>query len=325
MTPPPRERGAALLTVLMLVAVIATISATALDRLGVSTRLAGNAAIAAQGRQWLQFAEQLAAVRLEDLAAADPARTIPGPWLGAPRQVRLPDGGLLEAEVRDGGNCFNLNSLVRADQAGGYVPDPRLVQQFAALLQLLGVESSRAIGIADAATDWIDSDDFPLASGAEASSYDAAEWHPSNGLMADSSELGAVRGVTPELMSVAAPFLCALPEAAPSAINPNTLAPEQALLVAMLAPGVVSLDQARALIASRPAGGFVSSIAFWQSPLLAGVQVPAEAAEQVRLKSRWFELRATLSQDGQQLATTTLIDLTSPRARIVRRRYGEAP
>jgi general secretion pathway protein K len=263
-------------------------------------------------------------VRLEDLSAADPARTISGPWLGAVRQVRLPSGGLLEAEVRDGGNCFNLNSLVRSDNSGGHVADGRMVQQFAALLQLLGTDSGRAMGIAEAAADWIDSDEFALPSGAEASSYGPAEWRPSNGLIVDASELGAVRGVTPEIMSVAAPFLCALPEAMPSAINPNTLAPEQALLVAMLAPGVVSLDQARALVTSRPVGGFASSVDFWQSPVLGGLAVPAEAAEQIRLKSRWFELRATLDQEGQKLASTTLIDLTSPRARIVRRRYGEA-
>jgi general secretion pathway protein K len=75
MTPRYQERGAALLTVLMLVAVIATLAATSLDRLTVATRLTANANIAAQGRQWLGLAEQLAAVRLEDLAAADAART----------------------------------------------------------------------------------------------------------------------------------------------------------------------------------------------------------------------------------------------------------
>ena len=45
-----RERGAALLTVLLLVAVIAVLAATALERLRVSTRLAGNAAALDQAR-----------------------------------------------------------------------------------------------------------------------------------------------------------------------------------------------------------------------------------------------------------------------------------
>jgi general secretion pathway protein K len=323
MNPPPQERGAALLTVLMLVAVIATLSAASLDRLTVSARLAGNAAIAAQGRHWLGFAEQLAAARLEDLAAADATRTLTGPWLGTVRQVRLPDGGLIEAEVSDGGNCFNLNSLVQRDGETLLVVNPRTVQQFSALLQILGVDTGRANGIAEAAADWIDSDDLPLGEGAEAGSYGGAAWQPSNSMMASASELGAVRGVTPDLLSVAGPFLCALPEASPSALNPNTMAPEQAVLLAMLAPGQLSLAQVRGAIAGRPAGGYESSVAFWQSPALAGAEVPSESAQQIRLKSRWFSLRATLRNDGQSLSSRTLIDLTTPRARIVTRRYGE--
>lgn len=321
---PSHERGAALLTVLMLVAVIATVTASALDRLTVTTRLAANAKVVGQGRHWLGFAEQLAAVRLEDLARADAARTLNGSWLGAVRQVRLPDGGIVSAEVRDGGNCFNLNSLVRAE-GEQLIAEPRTIEQLTNLLVLLGTDLGQARNIAAASADWIDSDDLPLPGGAERSGYGGAQWSPSNALMADASELGAVRGVTPELLTLAAPFLCALPEAKPSALNPNTLAPEQAMLLAMLAPASLGLDRARAAIAARPAAGFESGVAFWQSPPLAGVVVPPEAAEQVRLKSRWFELRATLTASGQELASRTLIDLTGERARIVRRRFGDAP
>jgi general secretion pathway protein K len=323
MSPRPEERGAALLTVLMLVALIATLAATVLDRLTVSTRLAANSGIAAQGRQWLAFAEQLAAVRLEDLAAADRTRTLAGPWLAARREVRLPDGGLLTAEVRDGGNCFNLNSMVRADPAGGLMVVPRTVQQFSALLGLLGSDKGEADGIAEAAADWIDSDDLPLGGGAEAASYGGSSWRPSNALMADESELLAVRGMTPELYSLAEPFVCALPDPSPSAINPNTLLPEQAVLVAMLAPGAISVELARALIAARPAAGWDSSVAFWAPAVQSGVTLPEDAASQIKLKSRWFELLATVDQSGQQLSSTSLIDVTPPRARIVRRRYGE--
>ena len=49
MRPPRSERGAALLTVLLLVAVVSVLAATALERLRLSTRLAGNAAAVAQG------------------------------------------------------------------------------------------------------------------------------------------------------------------------------------------------------------------------------------------------------------------------------------
>jgi general secretion pathway protein K len=321
MTSRPHERGAALLTVLMLVAVIATIAATSLDRMTVATRLAANAGIASQGRQWLGLAEQLAAVRLEDLAAADAARTLTGPWLGQVREIRLPDGGTLRAEVRDGGNCFNLNGLVRTQIDGSSAADPAAVQQLSELLVLLGVDGARSASIASAAADWVDSDLTPLPSGTEQAGA-ASDWPPANAPFADVAELGAVEGVTPDLLGLVSPFLCALPESGPQAINPNTLLPEQAPLIAMLAPQQLGLAAARALIAGRPAGGYASSVAFWQASGIAANALPPAAGEQVRLKSRWFELRAEVRHSGQSLASTSLLDLRERGARIVRRRYG---
>jgi general secretion pathway protein K len=305
----------------MLVAVVATLAATSLDRLTVATRLAANAGIAAQGRQWLGLAEQLAAVRLEDLAEADAARTLAGPWLGQVREIRLPDGGILRAEVRDGGNCFNLNGLVRPQIDGSLSSDEAAVQQLSKLLVLLGVDGSRAAGIASAAADWVDSDLAPLPAGTEQAQA-GSKWPPANAPFADITELGAVEGVTPDLFGLVSPFLCALPEQGPQAINPNTLLPEQAPLLAMLAPDQLSLSAARALIAGRPLGGYASSVAFWQASGIAGEALPAAAGEQVRLKSRWFELRAEVRHSGQSLASTSLLDLREKGARIVRRRYG---
>lgn len=324
MRTPSSERGAALLTVLMLVAVIATLAATSLDRLTVATRLAANAGIAAQGRQWLGLAEQLAAVRLEDLAAADQTRTLTGPWLGQVREIRLPDGGILRAEVRDGGNCFNLNGLARLQLDGISNTDPAAVQQLSQLLLLLGVDGNRAASIASAAADWVDSDSVPLPAGTE-QARSANGWPPANAPFADVSELGAVEGVTPDLLGLVAPFLCALPEQGPQAINPNTLQPGQAALLAMLAPQQLPLGTARALIANRPPGGYPSTVAFWQASGIASDALPPAAGEQIRMKSRWFELRAEVRNSGQALASTSLIDLREKNARIVRRRYGSWP
>ena len=321
MKPPGSERGAALLTVLMLVAVIATLAATSLDRLTVATRLAANAGIAAQGRQWLGLAEQLAAVRLEDLAAADPARTLAGSWLGQVREVRLPDGGILRAEVRDGSNCFNLNGLARQQIDGTTVADVAAVQQLSQLFTLLGVDGTRAASIASAAADWVDSDRNPLPAGTEQADA-GGDWPPANAPFADVTELGAVQGMTPDLLGLVSPFLCVLPEQAGQSINPNTLLPEQAPLIGMLAPQQLSLGAARALIAGRPAAGYASSVAFWQASGIAPGALPPGAAEQVRLKTRWFELRAVVRNSGQSLGSTSLLDLREKGARIVRRRYG---
>jgi general secretion pathway protein K len=195
------------------------------------------------------------------------------------------------------------------------------VQQLSELFMILGVDGARAANIASAAADWVDSDLVPLPAGTEQVGAGSA-WPPANAPFADVAELGAVQGVTPDLLGLVSPFLCALPEAGPQAINPNTLLPEQAPLLAMLAPQQLSLGAARALIAGRPAAGYESSVAFWQASGIPPGSLPPGASEQVRLKSRWFELRAEVDNAGQSLSSTSLLDLRETGARIVRRRYG---
>ncbi|MGN6692528.1 MAG: type II secretion system minor pseudopilin GspK, partial [Sphingopyxis sp.] len=79
----PEERGAALLAVLLLVAVMAVIAATALDRLMLATRIAGSAATVDQGRAYAFAAEQISLRRVASLVSRDPTRlTLDGGWLG---------------------------------------------------------------------------------------------------------------------------------------------------------------------------------------------------------------------------------------------------
>src|SRR3546814_20723716 len=110
--PPARERGAALLTVLLLVAVMSVVTATLLERLTIATRLTGNAGALDQVRAYTLSAEALAAARIGDLIAADPERTtLAGGWNDT--SVPLPvAGGRGTARVPDAGTCFNLNTLV---------------------------------------------------------------------------------------------------------------------------------------------------------------------------------------------------------------------
>src|SRR3546814_7249311 len=97
---------------LLLVAVMAVIAATALDRLTLATRIAGSAATVDQGRAYAFAAEHIALRRVADLVGRDPAKlTLAGNWLGRDFTLPLP-GGEGRAKLSDANNCFNLNSLV---------------------------------------------------------------------------------------------------------------------------------------------------------------------------------------------------------------------
>ena len=321
----PGERGAALLTVLLLVAVISVLAAGALQKLRLSTRLAENGAAMEQARAFAYAAETVATIRVDAILAQDAARTtLQGGWAGHPFALDVP-GGTATLTVTDGGNCFNLNGLVHEAQPGVYVDDPGQVLQFVRLMKLVGVSGQVADGIAAATADWIDSDGNPMPDGAEDSSYLGRE-HPyrtANTLMTDPSELRAVAGVTPDIYAELAPWLCALPIAKPSKINVNTLEPEQAPLFAMLFPDTMDVGKARALILERPADGYDSTVDFWNQPVLGNLNADAEAKDDTGIRTYWFNLKIDINANGVQLSQTDLLDATAQRAQIVSRAWSD--
>lgn len=317
---PVSERGTALLSVLLLVAVMATVAATALDRIGVGTHLAANAATVGQGRAWLESAELLATTRIEDLLAADQDKTLGAGWMGLERRIALPDGATVRARIEDGGNCFNLNSLVRETEDGRLVARPTAVNQFAALMNMLGIDAGEAARIAASASDFEDSDGTPLNLGVE----DGGKTLPANHLMADASELRAVAGVTDRQYGLIKRWICALPTAELSGINVNTLLPEQSPLIAMLAPGRIDPQRAKAAIAQRPAGGFDEALDFWQLPGLAGVDLPSGAVDQVKMRTSFFVLKARVESSDIDVRETALIDARAKPARVIRRSWVDA-
>jgi general secretion pathway protein K len=312
----PRERGAALLTVLMLVAVIAVMAGGALEKLRLSTRLASNAASGEQARAYAVAAEAMAVVRVGDLMASSPKRiTLAGGWSGRPFGLPLPGGGLATARVSDGGNCFNLNGLVTQVAPGVYSSgDITQRVRFTRLMGLIGIPQQVAQQVAGGAADWIDTDQDQQAGGAEDARYTG--YRTAGTLMADPSELRAVAGVTPEIYAALRPWICALPTTEAAKINVNTLLPEQAPLLAMVGPDTLSVDAARALLMRRPPQGYGDANAVFGGLANAGSQDTA-------VTSTWFDLRIDVSVPGATLEERALIDATRLPVRLVSRQWGE--
>ncbi|MDE2561003.1 MAG: type II secretion system minor pseudopilin GspK [Sphingomonadales bacterium] len=316
--PPERERGAALLSVLLLVAVMAVIAALMLDRLNLAVRLAGNGQAMTQARLYATSAETLAMARLKVLVDADPSRTVdPGGMLG--RDFVMPMArGSVTARIDDAGNCFNVNSLVVRRQDDSYALRLAGLMQLRALMESLAIARNEAIPLSDAMADWIDSDSIPAPNGAEDDWYHAQEVpHLTAGRpIGDVSELRSVKGMTPALYQRLRPWLCALPAAELSPIDLNTLRSDQAPLLSMLAPEAMPPGRAAAIIAARPATGYGSV----QDAL--GAVLPGEAAGQVRVSSRWFLLTQTVRVDSVSLESQSLIDTGVQPPRVAFRSWG---
>lgn len=321
------ERGIALLSVLLLVAVMAIVTTLILDRVNLAVRLAGNADAADRARFVALGAESLAAREIKRRLDLSPARTVnAGGWIGTPTVLPIDDGSgaVVTATVRDGGNCFNLNSVV-AGTAGDLAARPVGIGQFAGLMQALGVSADEARGLADALADWIDTDQVPLPAGAEDQFYMQVDqpYRTAGRLLSDKGEVQALRGMTPQLFTRLEPWICALPDTVLSPINVNTLLPEQAPLIMMLAPGQIPLDRARGLIAQRPQLGYARIADFWRPLALQSQTFGPEIESQPQIVSRWFELDLVIAQGESRWRQTSLIDAQLSPARIIARRVGE--
>lgn len=319
------ERGAALLAVLLLVAVMGALAVAMLEKLKLSVALAGNNAALDQSRAFAIGIESLLALRIDDIVALSPnLTTSAGGWNGEVRTIPLPGGGLAQAVVRDGGNCFNVNSVADGSVAAELTPRALGVEQFVNLMRVLEIPEQAARGIAASAGDWVDADSDLSRGGAEDSAYQGGtpSYRPGNTYFADVSELRAVSGVTPEIYAALRPWLCALPSTDLSPINVNTLNPAQAPLVAMLAPDLISLGAAEAVIAARPAAGWSDITEFYRTPPLRPMVLPLDVQSQPQLRTKWFTLDLKIGLQGAELHETALVDARISPARVVARRWG---
>jgi general secretion pathway protein K len=153
---PPGERGAALLAVLLLVAVTGAIAAAALEKMSLSRAIATNIVALEQARAHANGIEQLAMLTIDDRIVNDPEKTtLAGGWNGAVRRVALPRDGVAFVRVQDGGNCFNVNSVVEGDPRTRLTRRNSGVAELAGLMQVLqGAGRPRRAGSPRPPADW---------------------------------------------------------------------------------------------------------------------------------------------------------------------------
>jgi general secretion pathway protein K len=307
---PPREQGAALINVLVLVGVMAALSTSLFDRLRLARHLDATRAGLEVARGAALAGETMILARLPLPKLPERAFALPTP------------AGAATVMLSPGGNCFNLNS-VAVGPPGRTLTRPFGVEQLARLLTLLDVPQAESLRIAAATADWVDVDQQPGSGGAEDPAYAraATPYRTAGTLLAETSEWRAVAGVTPAIFARAAPHLCALPEAELSRPNINSLTPADAPVLAAITG--VPLATARDVIAARPAGGWRDTASFWAQPLLAGHSEAADALRQPDMRDRFVAYRMTTSLDGVTLGQTGLIDAATAPAKMLLRRWGE--
>jgi len=345
-----RERGAALLIVLLLVATLSFIALAATERTTLAAARSLNERVRAESVWYAFGAETLALAALEAAYdARDGRMSIDDEWANQPLDVPV-DQGLARLRFIDDTACFNVNSLALeaaagaggedGDDGGGssfgrfgaggpQAPSPRT--EFAALARNLGLSEFDGLAIAEVIADWIDADADRRPQGAEDAHYGGlpSPYRTGNAPVAALSELRAMKGVTREIYAVLKPHLCAHPGDAPSAINVNMLvesdAPALAAALERHAGGApVPVQTASDIIAARPPGGYENAAAFLAEPGVQALGVnPAPVGDRLAVTAADMRARVEIIYDTALFNMTAQIALSSAgQASVLARRFG---
>lgn len=319
------EKGAALASVLVMVAVMSGLAIVVVDAARFSIQRTANQEQSDQTRWYLLGAEAYAASRIDQfintlaMTPAQMAQIFDQP-------ISLPlDNGAMEITVRDGGNCFNLNAVVAQTESGPLIASDAGRLRFARLAALLNIQNG--LPLASSLADWIDTDASLSGVGVEDDIYGGsrAVFLPPNRLMGDVGEIRNVAGFQQSDIQRLAPYLCSRPMAAPNALNVNTLQRAQAALLASTFGAGLTLSSAEQVIAERPADGWTSVDAFLSDPRLASVEVSEETRSQFVLAPRWYIVGIRVQYLDASETSVVLIDTGGGHPRIVRRVFGADP
>lgn len=244
-----REQGVALITVILIVALSASMAAFMAWQQQIWVRQVENLRDQAQAQAIARAAVDWARAVLAEDKRNNNVDHLGEKWATvlAPLPV---ENGRVTGSVTDQQGLFNLNNLVRNGK-----PSAADLAVFRRLLELLGLPEN----LANAAADWIDADsDTTYPGGAEDIDYLAMDppYRAANQAMTEVGNLYRVKGVSREMVERLRSFVTALPEATP--VNVNTASAE--VLAALFQD--MSLADAKALVEARKSGYFQNQADF---------------------------------------------------------------
>lgn len=226
------QRGVALITAMLIAALVTVVAVAMASRQTLDMRRTGNMLEADQAYLYALGMEELAAqVLVRDMKETGEIDTLVEQW-ATPLPPTTVEGGVISGSLIDLQARFNLNNLVKSVNNDNQQPDQDQVRIFQAILQQVSKENEEILlspFMANRVVDWIDNNINTSADGAEDLEYLGADipYRAANQFMASPTELGAILELTPQAVDALIPLVSALPER--TAININT-APAEILM-----------------------------------------------------------------------------------------------
>ena len=267
------QRGTALVTALLIVALASVIATAMLKQQHIDIRRAENMVKGDQAVLYLQAGENWVRQLLIKDQSANKIDSLNDNWAKIDESLDI-EGGSIQIGVEDLQGRFNLNNLL--DKEGR--PSKPDIAQFRNLLAALELDPE----LTQPVLDWSDADiNVSLPTGAEDQEYLALEqpYRTANAPFVSSSELMLVKGFSREIFDKLAPYITALP--ARVDINVNTASIP--VLAAVLGSSIVAAEE---ILAGRPEQGYQNIAEFRGEQALTG-----KAVQGVGVTSQFFMTR----------------------------------
>ncbi|MFT2092229.1 type II secretion system minor pseudopilin GspK [Paraglaciecola sp. 2405UD69-4] len=299
----PKQKGVALIIVLMIVAIVSVLATEMGSRLQLQIKRSSNIKDNNQAYWYAMSAEQYARKSIKDLAEQDRDLIyLDQAWN---QDFVFPiDGGGIEAKLVDLQSCFNLNALRdpggtsnnSSDSDSDQTTDatvqgnsstalPDRVVAFQRLLELVDgdIPTYNVETVRDSLVDWLDDDDQSSQLGAEDGEYESLQFPylPANNFLAHKSELRLIHGMEVKWLEKLFELVCVIPSDSLFVINVNTVTEENAAVIA--AATGLSLADAQSVLSNRGPEGFQEVTDFLAEPSITALSLSDE-------QEKWFDV-----------------------------------
>lgn len=347
-----KQSGTALITVILIAAVMVVLVTESVKSLRFQKQLSSNLINRDQAYSYLMGMEELAKVLLKRAFDNSTGNVVnlAQPW--AKEDIIFPiDGGTMKASVKDMQGCFNLNSIALLtnnqntnnqttnnqslnNQASGTGAafETQGQKVFEELISQVsqGKQNNQgnvsANALAAAIRDWID-DDIYIAGpdGAEDDNYFSLEvpYRTANSLIAHTSELRAIRDFNQDIYYELLPHICVLPDKNINQINVNTIDEESAVLIyAILGSRNIQLSNVKSAISNRGDNGYQDVAEFLDEFSVNSKQIKNQGL--LSVTSNYFQVDSIAEIGNTNVAMKTLFERDqSNNFKVVSRYFGK--
>ncbi|USV98981.1 type II secretion system minor pseudopilin GspK [Pseudomonas pergaminensis] len=282
--PAAKQRGMAIISALLIAAVVAVLAGAMLTRQTVFTRSLEAEQLRIQGQWLLEGGLERSRQLLWDARQKDVLTRLDQPWA-------LVQRGAFEGRIEDEQGKFNLRNLVNRQQV-----DTEQLQRFERLCRLIGVDPAVSRRISQRVI----------------ASYVAPVKYP---MLRNLDDLGGIEGLDPVVLQRMQAYISVLP--GPTWVNGNTASAE---VLSAVVPQL-SLSQAHGLVAERDSGQWFINRGDFVNRLHLP-QVAVESV-QVGITSEWFRVQGQARREQRRVALDALLHRPEDRQpRVIWSRVG---